>query len=48
MEQATGQRPPLPPRLADLYERAEKFTRAPNDLLEVEAQVRATVLRNAA
>ncbi len=48
MEQATGQRPPLPPRLADLYERAEKFSRAPNDLRAVEAQVRATVLRNAA
>jgi threonine synthase len=48
MEQATGQRPPLPPRLADLYERTEKMTRAPNDLRAVEAQVRATVLRNAA
>jgi threonine synthase len=47
MEQATGHRPPLPPRLADLYERPEKKTRAPNDLRTVEAQVRATVLRNA-
>src|SRR6202012_5788000 len=26
MEQATGIRPPLPPRLADLYKRHEKFT----------------------
>ena len=48
MQQATGHRPPLPPRLADLYERPEKMTRAPNDLQAVEAQVRATVLRNAA
>ncbi|MCW3473353.1 threonine synthase [Limobrevibacterium gyesilva] len=48
MEQATGLRPPLPARLADLYERPERFTRAPNDLGAIEAQVRATVLRNAA
>jgi threonine synthase len=45
---ATGIRPPLPQRLADLYERQERFTRAPNDLAAVEAAVRATVLRNAA
>jgi threonine synthase len=48
VEQATGRRPPLPPRLADLYEREERFTRAPNDLAAVEAEVRATVLRNVA
>ncbi len=48
MEQATGQRPPLPAHLADLYERPETFSRAPNDLAAVEALVRATVLRNAA
>jgi threonine synthase len=48
MEQATGIRPPLPPRLADLYKRHEKFTRAPRDLGAIEALVRATVLRNAA
>ena len=48
MEQATGTRPPLPPRLGDLYERVERFSRAPNDLAAVEALVRATVLRNAA
>jgi threonine synthase len=45
---ATGISPPLPSRLADLYERAEKFQRAPNDLAAIEALVRATVLRNAA
>ncbi|MBV9734572.1 MAG: threonine synthase [Acidisphaera sp.] len=48
MERATGRRPPLPQRLADLYERAEHFTRAPNDLAIIEARIRATVLRNAA
>ena len=48
MEQATGHRPPLPARLADLYERDERFTRCPNNLAAVEAQVRAVVLRNAA
>ena len=48
IEQATGARPPLPPRLADLYERPESYTRAPNDLAAVEAEVRAFVLRNAA
>ena len=48
IERATGVRPPLPPRLADLYERPESYVRAPNDLAVVEAEVRATVLRNAA
>ncbi len=48
MEAATGRRPPLPPRLADLYERPERFTRAPADLDAVEAEVRAFALRNAA
>ncbi len=45
---ATGQRPPLPRHLADLYERDERFTVAPNDLDAIEAQVRAFTLRNAA
>ncbi len=48
MEEATGTRPPLPPRLADLYERDERFTTAPNDLGVIEARVRAFVARNAA
>jgi threonine synthase len=48
MEMALGVRPPLPPRLADLYERPETYATAPNDLAAVEAEVRATVLRNAA
>ena len=48
MHQATGQRPALPPALADLYDRPERYTRLPADLATIEAAVRATVLRNAA
>ncbi len=48
MERAIGLRPPLPARLADLYQRPERYTRAPNDLAAIEALVRATVQRNAA
>jgi threonine synthase len=48
MERATGNRPPLPQRLADLYEREERYTEAPNDLPAIQALVRASVLRNAA
>ena len=48
MQQATGQRPALPPALADLYDRPERYTRLPADLATIEAAVRATVLRNAA
>jgi threonine synthase len=43
---ATGIRPPLPPHLADLYEREERFTTAPNDLGAVEALVRNFARRN--
>jgi threonine synthase len=32
VEKATGIHPPLPPRMADLYERPERVTRVPNDL----------------
>ncbi|MDP9095892.1 MAG: threonine synthase, partial [Pseudomonadota bacterium] len=48
MQAATGMRPPLPSRLADLYERPEHFTCAPNDLDAVEAKVRAFAQRNTA
>ncbi len=48
MERATGRRPPLPKHLADLYDRTEHFTSAPNRLDVIEAQVRAFVHRNAA
>ncbi|HEY0183628.1 MAG TPA: threonine synthase [Rhodopila sp.] len=48
MQRATGQRPALPPRMADLFERPERFTVLPNDLAAVEAAVRALVGRNSA
>jgi len=32
VEQASGIRPPLPPRMSDLYERPERITRIANDL----------------
>lgn len=41
VEQATGQRPVLPARLSDLFEREERMTALPNDLEEVQAHVRA-------
>jgi threonine synthase len=46
IEQAIGIRPALPPRLADLMERPERFVVLPNDLAAVEANVRALVGRN--
>ncbi len=46
MEAATGIRPALPPRMADLFEREERFTILPNDIATVQANVRALVGRN--
>jgi threonine synthase len=46
MAQATGHHPPLPPPLAHLYERAENYSVAPNDLAHVQAAIRAFVSRN--
>ena len=48
VERATGFRPPLPARLADLYEREERFGVLPDDLGAIEAAVRAHARRNAA
>ena len=48
VERATGLRPPLPPALADLYEREERLTVLPNDLAAAQAFVRQHALRNAA
>jgi len=47
IEQAIGIRPELPPRLAELMNKPERFTILPNDLDAVEANVRALVGRNA-
>jgi threonine synthase len=40
VERATGLRPPLPPHLADLMERRERFTVLPNEQAAVEAFIR--------
>lgn len=48
VRQATGVTPPLPPRLADLYQRPEHYTRLPADLHAVEDFVRRHAMRNAA
>jgi threonine synthase len=46
IEKAVGIRPPLPSHLSDLYEREERFTRAPKDLATIEALVRNFANRN--
>jgi threonine synthase len=40
VEKATGVRPGLPPRMADLYERSERVTRVENDLLAIETLIK--------
>ncbi|MEM8658710.1 MAG: threonine synthase [Pseudomonadota bacterium] len=39
VEAATGVRPALPPRMADLFERPERLTRLPNDLAAIQGFV---------
>ena len=39
VEAATGIRPPLPSRMADLYDRPERLTRVPNDLEALKAHI---------
>jgi threonine synthase len=43
VEAATGVRPELPPRLADLFERPERFTVVPNDYATVRSAVDAAI-----
>ena len=40
VEAATGIRPPLPSRMADLYDRPERVTRVGNDLAEIQNTIR--------
>jgi len=47
IRQAVGITPPLPPHLADLYDRPETYSTAPNDLGTVQAAIRAFATRNA-
>ncbi len=48
VERSVGLRPPLPQRLADLYDRPESYITAPNDLANIQTLVRAATMRNAA
>jgi len=40
VQAAMGTRPALPPHMADLFERPERITRAPNDLVALQALIR--------
>ncbi|KAG1648528.1 Threonine synthase [Nymphon striatum] len=40
VEAATGIRPPLPPRMADLFERDERLTRVPNDVDALKSHIK--------
>src|SRR4051794_24636587 len=48
VEKATGRRPPLPARLADLYGREERYSVLPAELASIEGFVRAHARRNRA
>ena len=41
VEKGTGQRPALPERVGDLFDREERFDVLPNDLATVQAHVRS-------
>ncbi len=43
VEAATGIRPPLPARMADLFDRPERVTRVANDLAALKAIIRERI-----
>ncbi|MDJ0820815.1 MAG: threonine synthase [Paracoccaceae bacterium] len=43
VHQASGIRPPLPNRMADLYERSERLTQVPNDLAALETLIQERI-----
>jgi threonine synthase len=43
VSEASGVHPALPPRLADLFDRPERFTVMPNDVARLEQFVREKV-----
>ncbi len=45
VEAATGIRPALPPRMADLFDRPERMTRVPNDLTQIETLIREALAK---
>jgi len=48
VEKATGLRPALPPALADLYQRPERFAVLPKDLGEVQKHIRTEIAKGEA
>lgn len=48
VEEAVGIHPPLPPHMADLYERPERITRLPNDLRAVQEFILTMEAKHAA
>ncbi|WP_353473827.1 threonine synthase [Salipiger sp. H15] len=45
VEKASGIRPPLPARMADLFDRPERVTRVPNDLAALETLIRERITK---
>ena len=45
VEAATGIRPALPPRMADLFDRPERMTRVANDLTQIETLIREALAK---
>ncbi len=45
VEEASGQHPPLPPHMADLYERDERITEVANDLGAIETLIKDRIAR---
>ena len=43
VQAATGIRPPLPSRMADLYDRPERLTRVPNDLAALQSLIKERI-----
>ena len=43
VEAATGIRPPLPPRMSDLFEREERVTRVENDLAAIQTLIKERI-----
>lgn len=43
VEKASGIRPPLPPRMADLYDRPERVSRIANDLAAIETHIKGHI-----
>ena len=45
VEAAIGERPPLPNRMSDLYDRSERVTEVPNDLAKLQSLIRERIAK---